>query len=195
MKSPALIRLATLEDLPAISALIDASVRGLSGGFLTPDEIEGQLRFVIAPDSQLVTDRTYYVATHPDAVTEGGLVASGGWSGRRALHGGDAYKARSGPDADALLVPGQDPARIRAMFVHPSWARRGLGRAIFETARAAAEAAGFRALVLTATLPGVPLYETLGFRAVRRYDERLPDGSAVPMVEMERAIQSSGLAQ
>ena len=112
---------------------------------------------------------------------------AGGWSRRRALHGGDAYKRAHG-NSDELLDPAAEPARIRAMFTHPSFARRGIGRRIFETARTAAKEAGFTSLILTATLPGVPLYEALGFRAVRRYEDPVSDGSTVPVVEMTRLI-------
>lgn len=179
------IRPATLDDVPELRSLIDASVRALSVGFLTADQIEKELQYVISPDTQLIRDGTYFVAIHPSD----GIVGAGGWSRRRALHGGDAYKAHAGPDADELLVPGQDAARIRAMFVHPKWKRRGLGRRLFEVARAGAEAAGFDALVLTATLPGVPLYEALGFREDRRYLDLLPDGTGIPVVEMSRPIR------
>ncbi|HST08533.1 MAG TPA: hypothetical protein VLJ83_10190, partial [Gemmatimonadaceae bacterium] len=92
--------------MAAVGALIDASVRALSVGFLTPEEIERQLRYVVSPDTQLIRDGTYFVAIHPDA----GIVAAGGWSRRRALHGGDAYKAHALADADELLVPGREPA-------------------------------------------------------------------------------------
>jgi GNAT superfamily N-acetyltransferase len=179
------IRLATMDDLEELRALIDSSVRGLSVDYLTPEEIERELRFVISPDTQLIRDGTYYVAVAAD----GAIVAAGGWSRRRALHGGDAYKAQRGEEADEPLVPGREPARIRAVFVHPAWARRGLGRRLFETSRAAAEAAGFDSLILTATMPGVPLYEALGFRMDRRYRDRLPDGSEVPVAEMSRTAR------
>ena len=179
------IRRATMDDLPALRALIETSVRALSTSYLTPEQIEAELRFVISPDTQLIADGTYWVAVAPD----GSLAGAGGWSRRRALHGGDAYKAaHHAGDADAPLDPATEPARIRAMFTHPAWARRGIGRRLFETARADAEAAGFRALVLTATMPGVPLYEALGFRVTRRYDDPLPDGSQVPVAEMTRPI-------
>ena len=187
------IRLATMDDLPALRTLIETSVRALSVGYLSPQEIEAQLRFVVGPDTQLIADGTYYVAVAPD----GSLAGAGGWSRRRALHGGDQYKAalaagdvgdRSLGDPDALLDPAAEPARIRAMFTSPAWARRGVGRRLFEAARAAAAAAGFRRLVLTATLPGVPLYAALGFRADRRYVDRLPNGAAIPLVEMSRPI-------
>lgn len=180
------IRVATMADLPALAALIDASVRALSKDFLTPAQIDAELRYVISPDTQLITDGTYFIAVAPD----GAFAGAGGWSRRRALHGGDAYKAAQGPsqEPDALLDPARDPARIRAMFTSPAWARRGVGRKLFETARSAAAAAGFRSLVLTATLPGIPLYEALGFRVVRRYDDPLPGGASVPVAEMTRGI-------
>jgi GNAT superfamily N-acetyltransferase len=190
------IRLATTEDLPALRTLIDSSVRALSVGFLSPEEIEAELRFVISPDTQLIADGTYYVAVAPD----GSLAGAGGWSRRRALHGGDQYKAAlvegtvgdgSLGDPDALLDPATEPARIRAMFTSPAWARRGIGRRLFEAARAAAADAGFRRLVLMATLPGVPLYEALGFRVDRRYADRLPNGAELPVVEMSRAIDAA----
>jgi len=172
------IRPATLDDVDALRALVEASVRGLSVGFLDAEEIEAELR-AVGVDTQLIADGTYYVA-----VAEGSIIGAGGWSRRQALHGSDAYRASHGPGADAPLAPDRDPARIRAMFVHPDWARRGIGRRLFETARDAARAEGFTSFILTATLPGVPLYEALGFRTVRRYVDELPSGGKVPVVEM-----------
>lgn len=177
------IRLATMDDLRALRALIEHSVRALSAGYLTPEQIEGELRYVIAPDTQLIADGSYYVAVAPD----GTIVGAGGWSRRRALYGGDAFKAAH-PDANEPLDPAVEPARIRGMFTHPSFARQGIGRRIFETARSAAAEAGFQSLILTATMPGIPLYESLGFTVLRRYDDALPDGTRVPLAEMLRAI-------
>jgi GNAT superfamily N-acetyltransferase len=179
------VRVATLDDTHALGALIEASVRALSAGYLTGEQIEGELRYVISPDTQLIADGTYYVAEAPD----GGLAAAGGWSRRRALHGGDAFK-QAHPDANDLLDPATQPARIRAMFTHPGFVRRGLARRIFETARDAAAAEGYRSLILTATMPGVPLYQSLGFTLVRRYDDPLPDGTRVPVAEMTMEIRS-----
>jgi GNAT superfamily N-acetyltransferase len=177
------IRLATLDDVPAIRALIEASVRSLSVGYLTPQQIAAELQYVISLDTQLIDDGTYYVAAMPS----GEIAGAGGWGKRRALHGGDAYKAWHA-GSNELLDPATEPARIRAMFTHPSHARRGIGRRIFETARAAARDAGFRSLVLTATMPGLPLYESLGFTVVRRYDDPVEDGVTVPVAEMTRSI-------
>ena len=100
------------------------------------------------------------------------------------MHGGD--QAKHG--ADPLIDPRVEPARIRAFFVHPSWARRGLGRLLFHACAAAARAAGFHELELTATLPGEPLYTTLGFTVVERGAVTMPDGVELPTARMRRPI-------
>ena len=108
------LRLATPADLPALRGLIADSFRGLSPGYYTPDQVESALRHVLGPDSQLIADRTYYVIE-----AAGELVAAGGWGKRRTTHGGDQAKAAADPPLD----PATDPARIRAFFVRPAWAR------------------------------------------------------------------------
>jgi GNAT superfamily N-acetyltransferase len=178
-----LFRTATLADVPRLATLIQDSVRQLSVGYLTDEQIEAELRYVITPDTQLIADGTYFVAETAD----GAFAAAGGWSRRRALHGGDAFK-EAHPDANELLDPKREPARIRAMFTHPSFVRRGLARRIFGWARDGAASEGFRSLILTATMPGVPLYQSLGFTIVRRYDDPLPDGALVPVAEMTMEI-------
>ena len=174
------LRLATLDDVPALEQLIAASARGLSGGFYTEAQIEGLLRYVVGPDTQLIADGTYYVV---DAV--GTLAAAGGWSRRRTLFGGDQFRSRDDP----LLDPAAgEAARIRAFFVHPAWARRGLGRELFAACCAAARAAGFRELALAATLPGEPLYSALGFEVRERIAVTLPDGTELPLTRMTRPV-------
>lgn len=179
------LRHATLDDVPRLHALIDRSVRGLNDGRYTDEQVENGLRYVFGPDTQLIADRTYFVIDAPD----GTLAAAGGWSRRRTLYGGDQTKTADDP----LLDPAVDPARIRAMFVDPAWARRGLARRIFDRCTTEASAAGFTSLALGATLPGVPLYEALGFVPVRRADAALPDGSVFPIVEMRSEILGSNL--
>jgi GNAT superfamily N-acetyltransferase len=173
-----MLRLATPADVPAIRALLDASVRGLNDGLYTPAQLDSALRHVFDVDSQLIADGTYFVIEDAD-----GLAAAGGWSRRATLYGGDQWKG-----ADPLLDPARDAARIRAFFVHPRAARRGLGRQLFETCRAAAAAAGFGALELGATLPGVALYVALGFTEVARVEHVLPDGVPFALVKMARSI-------
>ena len=111
------------------------------------------------------------------------LAAAGGWSRRCTLYGGDQAKADA---PDPLLDPARAPARIRAFFVAPDHARRGLGRALLEHCAREAAAEGFRALELMATLPGVPLYASLGFTTLEATAPVLPDGVALRMVRMRR---------
>src|SRR5262245_48280759 len=177
------LRLATPADTPALRDLIEQSVRALSVGYYTGAQIEGALRYVFGPDTQLIADRTYYVI----ASEAGALVAAGGWSRRRTLYGGDQMKGAEDP----LLDPAIDPARVRAFFVHPAWVRRGLGRRLFDRCAADAAGAGFRALELVATLPGEPLYLALGFVPLERTVVALPDGQELPVIRMARPLPES----
>lgn len=131
-------------------------------------------------DTQLVRDRTYYAVEQA-----GAIVGCGGWSQRRTLYGADKMKA----EADPLLDPAHDAARIRAFFVHPDAARTGVGSLIIDRSIEDARAAGFRRMELMATLPGVPLYRKHGFAALEDVVDTLPDGTAIPLVRMGRAIQ------
>lgn len=176
---PFALRTARREDITRIEALIERSVRELSTDWYVPEQIESALRHMFGVDTQLVDDGTYYVVEAGDV-----LAAAGGWSKRRTLFGGDRWKH----EADDLLDPGREPARIRAFFVEPAWARQGLGRTLFETARDAALTERFRWMELMATLPGEPLYRALGFTADERIELELPDGVRVPLVRMTRAI-------
>jgi len=177
------LRVATPADIPAITALIDASVRGLSQAHYSPEEIEESLVTVFGVDSQLIADGTYFVIE-----CDGAVAASGGWGKRATLYGGDQVKAESDP----LLDPATDAARIRAFYVSPLFARRGLARRLYHACELNAVAAGFRRFQLGATLPGVPLYESLGFRAVRDVPTTMRHGLTLGIVQMERAIPSTG---
>ena len=173
------LRPATGADLPALRALIDASVRELSRGFYTVAQVESALRYVFGPDTQLIADQTYYVLPAPE-----GFAAAGGWSKRRTLFGGDQMKAT----VDSLLDPATDPARIRAFYVHPTHARKGLGRLMLGHCSAAAQAEGFSKLELMSTMPGVPLYTAMGFTAIEESPLTLPDGVVLPMVRMGKSL-------
>ncbi len=174
------LRVADGEDLPALRALIDRSVRELSRAYYSPDQIASALVHVFGIDTQLLTDRSYYVVE-----VAGEIVAAGGWSSRRSLFGGDQHKAAEDPELD----PARDPARIRAFFVDPAWTRRGLARLLFNACSAAALIRGFSALELAATLPGEPLYRALGFRSVEAFEVAMPDGQRLPLVRMARALE------
>jgi N-acetylglutamate synthase-like GNAT family acetyltransferase len=173
------LRCATLDDIPALGELIAQSGRELSAPYYTAGQIEAITRHVFGVDTQLILDRTYFVIE-----SESGLVACGGWSKRHTLFGGDEAKT----EPDRLLDPQAEPARIRAFFVHPSMARRGLGRQLMDACVKDARAAGFSTLELVSTLPGEPLYLACGFRATERFELKLPDNIRVPVALMQRSI-------
>jgi GNAT superfamily N-acetyltransferase len=182
------IRHAISTDVPVLRALIDASVRGLQAHDYTPAQIEGGLASVYGVDTQLINDGTYMVV---EAISEGEpapaepvIVGCGGWSKRKTLFGGDQWTRR---EAD-LLDPGQDAAKIRAFFVHPAWARRGIGSMILEACETAAQAAGFTRFEMGATLTGVPMYGARGYVAIEALVVPLANGEALPIVRMEKSL-------
>lgn len=170
-------RLANEADLPALSAVMDASIAELQKGFLDPTQIESS-RMIMGLDRQLVADRTYFVVE-----SEGRIAGCGGWSRRATLYGGDHTPGR---DA-ALLDPAKEPARVRAMYTHPDFARRGVGRLILELCEAAARAEGFTRLELMATLSGRALYAQCGYVDIEAIEDAR-GGAAVPLVRMGKAI-------
>ena len=176
-----MIRTAAPGDVPALTRLIENSVRELQAGEYTAAQRESALRHVYGVDSQLIADGTYFVVETGDPPMP---VGCGGWSRRKTLYGGDRYAARE----DDLLDPGRDAARIRAFFVHPAWARRGIGALILEACETAAVAAGFWRLEMGATLTGVPFYLAKGYRAMENLTVELPDGETLPIVRMGKSV-------
>lgn len=177
---PIQIRLATTAEIPALEQLIAASVRALSVGYYSSAQIESALIHVFGVDTQLIADGTYFAAE-----LEGQIVGCGGWSKRKTLFGGDQAKAGE----DNLLDPKVDPARIRAFFIHPDFARRGIGKQIIEACETAAKNAGFQQLEMAATLPGEPMYLAVGYHAIERFDLPFPNGVALPLVRMGKSIR------
>ena len=139
--STAQLRLALPADVPAMEALIARSGIELSAGFYSEAQAAAVTRYVFGVDSQLVEDQTYFLIEQ-----DGEVVACGGWSKRNTLFGGDQTK--TGPDP--LLDPAREAARIRAFFVAPHMARRGLGRQLMAHCSAQAAQAGFTTLELAA---------------------------------------------
>jgi GNAT superfamily N-acetyltransferase len=146
------IRQAVPTDVPALETLIRASVLGLQAADYTPEQLQLSLERVFGVDTRLIQDGTYFVAEAQDG-EERVIAGCGGWSKRKTLYGSDHCAGRE----DALLDPERDAAKIRAFFVHPGWARRGVGSRILQVCETAAAAAGFHRLEMGATLTGVPL--------------------------------------
>jgi GNAT superfamily N-acetyltransferase len=186
------LRLATATDTPALQALIDASVRGLQAQDYTSAQIEGALKTVFGVDSQLIADGTFIVAEaksdgieradQKDGKVEPVIVGCGGWSKRKTLYGGDRWTGRE----DDLLDPLRDAAKIRAFFIHPAWARQGIGGMILEACEAAARAAGFTRYEMGATLTGAKLFGVKGYVAVKPISIPLGNGEVLPVIHMEK---------
>jgi len=172
-------RTAVPADNSAIEDVMKVSARELSRSFYDARQIPSVERFIATLDRTLVEDGTYFVGAAAERI-----VACGGWSRRDKLFTGVGAQAGGA----RLLDPTREPARVRAMFVHPDWTRRGLGRAILEVCVDAARREGFRTLALMATRPGVPLYEAFGFVETERVVLTLPDGARLDGVAMQRPV-------
>ena len=180
------LRVAEPHDIPALETLIALSTRELQAAHYSRAQIDAALGTVFAVDRQLIADRTYFV------VEAGGIIlGGGGWSRRKTLFGGDQGRHAS---EDALLDPDHEPARIRAFFVHPQWARRGIGTLLLRECERAAAVSGFTSLELVATLAGVPLYAAGGFRAVEQFQIPLANGQKMPVVRMSKAVAAASPA-
>ena len=171
------IRVAVMDDVPALKKLIPQSARQLSKGYYTPQQIESALTYIFGVDTQLISDRTYYVAE-----AAGQMVGCGGWSKRKTMFGGDQMKE----EQDPMLDPEADAGRLRAFFTHPEWARKGIGRRIIQACEEAAKAEGFTRLELVATLPGEPLYAAMGYAVTERMDIPMSDGTSFPAAHMKK---------
>ncbi|MCI0537498.1 MAG: GNAT family N-acetyltransferase [Verrucomicrobiales bacterium] len=174
------LRLACEADVPTLEALIPLSVRSLQAPYYSQAQMEAALGPVFGVDRQLIRDGTYFVAER-----DGTIAGCGGWSRRCSLYGGDA--GRGGEDA--LLDPELDAARVRAFFVHPQWARRGIGRSIMAACERAIAEAGFRKVDIVATLAGEPLYASFGYAVVERYEIPLAGGLSLPAVRMTKRLE------
>ena len=197
MKFKIRIRAATSRDVPQLERLIAASVRELQAQDYSTEQREAALQSVFGVDSQLIADGTYLLAearpsdpTSPEAqksdeTTVAGmprLAGCGGWSRRTTLFGGDQWTARQ----DDLLDPAHDAAKIRAFFIHPLWARRGLATKILEACEAAAREAGFKRYEMGATLTGVKLFEARGYIPMRKIEISIGEGLTLPILHMEK---------
>lgn len=180
--APLSIRPAQPSDIPTLRLLIDVSVRGLQTADYSPAQIEAALQKVFGVDTQLISDDTYLLAE----TQQQEIVGCGGWSKRKTLYGGDVFAARE----DSLLDPTKDAAKIRAFFVHPNWARRGIGTLILEACENAAMAAGFTRFEMGATLTGVPLYAACGYTALENLEVPMGGGLTLPIIRMEKRLRT-----
>jgi GNAT superfamily N-acetyltransferase len=169
------IRLATEADVPELERLIQLSVQELQAHCYSRAQMDAAMGAVFGVDRQLIRDGTYFVIER-----YGLIIGCGGWSRRKAVFGGD----RDRVGKSELIDPRTEPARIRAFFVHPDWARRGVGSAILRACEEAISAAGFDCITMVATLAGEPLYARFGYAVEERYEVPMRDGLTLPVVRM-----------
>jgi GNAT superfamily N-acetyltransferase len=173
------IRQASLDDRAALTDLIKESARHLSRADYSDQQIEGAIATVFGVDTNLILDETYFVADY-----HGELVGCGGWSKRKTLFGGDQYSTR---DA-SYLDPKTEPAKIRAFFIHPLHARKGIARAILDACEKEAKAAGFQSLELMSTLPGIKLYRACGYEGDNRAELSVGEDITIGLVPMSKTL-------
>jgi GNAT superfamily N-acetyltransferase len=172
--TPVALRLADFNDVPSIQALQKESLRTLSRGFYDESQVQSFLRFVPTLETQIICDATYFVAEQA-----GRIVGCGGWSQRTPAY----QSSRFNP------LPGAGPQpKVRAMYVDPGMARRGIGRALLAHVEQDIRHHGHKEVSLDAVLPGVPLYSACGYRAVANTDLLLPDGVRMSVISMHKSL-------
>ena len=172
------IRRATHADSGAIRELIALSMSKLLAEVLTPAQVE-RSHDIMGLDTGLIEDGTYFVVHEGKA-----LAGCGGWSRRRTLFGGDETASRN----DNLADPATEPAKMRAMYTHPDYVRRGVGHLILSTAEQAARDAGFTVAELGSTASGLPLYRAKGYAVVEDISAHYDDGVVVPNYRMRKSL-------
>jgi len=175
-------RIARQADIENIRELMQLAIAENMKAFHTASEIEAA-KETMGVDKTLIEDGTYFLI---EAVREGetSLVGCGGWGKRKTLYGGDHTVGRD----DSLSDPSIDAARIRAMYTHPDWTRRGIGTLLLDLGEDAARAAGFRAIELGSTLPGEPLYKARGYIEVERKVEIAANGAENTIIKMQKSL-------
>lgn len=173
------IRQANANEIPSLKALIELSARGLSLAHYTATQVESALTWVFGVDTQLIEDGTYYVVMDGDTIA-----ACGGWSRHHKSYGGEQV----GRGLEALLDPEVDAAKIRAFFVHPDYARRGIGRKLLANCEQAARAEGFKSAEMVATLPGQTLYSVCGYTSQEPITIPFPNGECLPCIKMTKLL-------
>ena len=172
-------RLANSEDIPAIKRLMEQSIKGLLSSYVNQEELEASFESM-GLDDQLILDQTYFLIDF-----EGILVGCGGWSNRKTLFGGNHTPNRS----NEFLNPNNDSAKIRAMYTHPDWARKGIGTFILQLAEKEASNAGFKRCELMATLSGIYLYKNRGYKIDEEIFYKSKKGNSVKMFKMTKFLE------
>ena len=171
-------RLALKEDINTLISLMESSISSLLTPYLTKEQVAASFE-IMGLDTKLIEDKTYYVVLHNNMI-----VGCGGWSKRNTLFGGNHTAGRD----DDFLDPKTEAARIRAMYTHPDWVRKGVGRIILNLCETAARKQGFHRFELAATLSGQPLYQAAGYNPLSFFTAKTSKNIDVPLVKMTKSI-------
>jgi GNAT superfamily N-acetyltransferase len=175
-------RMAGMDDVPAVAGLMALAIDRNMRRFLSAAEVEAA-RETMGVDLTLIEDQTYFlIETQVEGARQ--LVGCGGWGRRRTLYGGDHTAGRD----DSFSDPATEAARIRAMYTHPDWLRRGIGTLLLDLGEAAARDAGFKQIELGSTVPGEPLYLARGYREISRVNNRAANGSVNVVIKMSKSL-------
>ena len=167
-------RKAEIQDIPAIKELMDLSISKVLGKLTDKKELEASFESM-GLDTKLIEDNSYFLIFEAD-----NLIGSGGYSIRKTLFGGNHTPNRS----DDLLVPGKEPSKIRAMYTHPDWIRKGVGSMILELSENESKKLGFNKAELMATISGILLYQDRGYEVDKEIEYESRAGNKVRMYRM-----------
>lgn len=167
-----------MDDYPKLLELMNMAIAQLMNDFLSPAEVEASYE-VMGVDSTLINDGSYYVVEQNKMI-----IGCGGWSYRETLFGGDHTDGRNA----RMLDPAAEPARVRAMYTHPEYTRKGIGKMVIGHCEQAAALAGFKKCVLVATMAGAPLYRVCGYAINRKFFQKTKSGVSVPLLNMVKAL-------
>ena len=173
------LRIATLDDIKSITELINLSARILGGEFYDKSTIELALQGAFGVDTQLIKDQTYFVIEQKKQ-----LIACGGWSYRQTLFGSDSNNLRDPKKID----PKNDPAKIRAFFIHPNYARQGLGNVLLDECESQAARKGFTKCQLMSTLSGIDFYKKNGYQGDEYIYHEMDKNSKIKFLPMNKSL-------
>ena len=161
---------------------MQASMVEMNKGVLSDEELEAA-KETMGVDETLIEDQTYFLI-ETEVSGEKVAVACGGWGKRRTLYGGGHTAGRD----DSFSAPATEPARIRAMFTHPDWARQGIGTLMLNLGEQAARDAGYRTIELGSTVAGIPLYEARGYIPFHKEETVGANGAVKTVLYMRKSL-------
>jgi putative acetyltransferase len=79
-----------------------------------------------------------------------------------------------------------EAGEVEAVYVSPKSVRRGLGRRVLQTLENVAREKGLKSLHLSSSLNAMPFYKKVGYTSQHESKHRLPNGTELACVYMEK---------